>query len=256
MWMYIICTKKKITIHYFTYYDFILLWRKWAQLPLKLLLSPVSLAHLWGLLCFQRRESCEEKWRLLPTQSGTPAIQFELSALKLRPGLGGDLSWTVARSVGFSAPLFSVVCGLTNHRDWSGTENTLSYNEGEKRKAAQTSSRDAGGLTRASPRFPRRQEQRDAWKGKKQRTGSGTGWKWRSMWQRHGRGGYRNLRSRELSFVPGPQESWSLHRGGGGRGIAGQRERQGFKRRPRRQRRSEATSDQGGLRRQQRRGGG
>lgn len=80
-------------------------WRLWIA------------SRISGLLCFQRRESCVEKWRLQATQSGTPAIQFELSALKLRPGLGGDLTGTVTRPVGFTAPLFFAVCGLRKHRN-------------------------------------------------------------------------------------------------------------------------------------------
>lgn len=103
---------------------------------------------------------------------------------------------------------FPGVCGSPGLRDWRGTGDCVSYNEGEKRKAAQTSSRDAGGFTGASPRLPGRPEQRDAGPGQRQGTGPGKRSQRRRLrlWLRGG--GRGNLRSRELSFVPGPQESW------------------------------------------------
>uniref|UniRef100_A0A8C5GMS8 Nucleosome-remodeling factor subunit BPTF-like n=1 Tax=Gouania willdenowi TaxID=441366 RepID=A0A8C5GMS8_GOUWI len=68
-----------------------------------------SLTLLLGLL-FSTGESREEKWRLQATQSGTPAIQFEPSPQKLRPGLRGDTPGTVAQPVGAFLPRFSPVC--------------------------------------------------------------------------------------------------------------------------------------------------
>ena len=75
---------------------------------------------------FSTEGELEEKWRLQATQSGTPAIQFELSALKLSPGLGGDLSGTVTRTVGFLLHRFSPVCVANSSTEIEAEQNRLS----------------------------------------------------------------------------------------------------------------------------------
>ncbi|XP_047189812.1 nucleosome-remodeling factor subunit BPTF-like isoform X1 [Scophthalmus maximus] len=85
-----------------------------------------GLTQLLGLLCFQRRESQEEKWRLQATQSGTPAIQFELSTLESRPGPGGDLAETVAGAISFFPPPFSPVCAAHSGSEIEAEQQRLS----------------------------------------------------------------------------------------------------------------------------------